>query len=432
MMLICFKIYLRHIIKVLPIYKEIVMRKYLYYYGLILVLLSCKQQTNDTELNLGTWHAELSLTDGKVLPFNFELYKTAEGSYQLDILNAQETIVVNEIVVDKDSIRINAPVFDGYIAGIITPNRIEGRFNIESMDRSLPFRAVFNVLERFSDSQPSEVNVSGTWETEFGPDTAESYLGKGTFTQNNGKVIGTFRTTTGDYRFLEGVMDKDSLKLSAFDGAHAFLFLAKVTDSTLNGMFYSGRHFKTAFKAKRNEGFELPDPDSLTFVKKGYDRFNFSFPDSQNRLVSLSDEEFRDKVTIVQLMGTWCPNCLDETKFLVDYQKKNDNANLKVVALAFEYAKTEKAAMSSIERLKDRVGVTYPVLLAQYGSSNKEKAQEKLPMLNHVLSYPTTIFIDKQGQVRRIHTGFNGPATGDTFVTFKDDFNSFVTELLEE
>jgi thiol-disulfide isomerase/thioredoxin len=408
------------------------MRKYLCYYGLFLALLNCKKQTNPIELNTGIWQAELCLTDGKVLPFNFNLYKTASGSYQLDVLNAQEKIVVDEIVVDKDSIRINAPVFDGYIAGVITPNSIVGRFNIESMDRSLPFSAVFNVLDRFSDSQSPEVNVSGTWETEFGSDTTESYWGKGTFTQNKGKVTGTFRTSTGDYRFLEGVMDKDSLKLSAFDGAHAFLFLAKATDSVLNGMFYSGRHFKTAFKAKRNEGFELPSPDSLTFIKRGYDRFNFSFPDSQNRLVSLSDEEFQNKVIIVQLMGTWCPNCLDETKFLVNYKQKNDTKNLKVIALAFEYAKTEKAAMSSIERLKERIGVTYPVLLAQYGSSNKEKAQEKLPMLNHVLSYPTTIFIDKKGQVRRIHTGFNGPATGDTFVAFKEDFNNFVTELLEE
>lgn len=408
------------------------MRIHIWYYVLILVVINCKQQAPDTELNIGIWQAELSLSDGKVLPFNFKLYKSTEGRYQLDVLNAQETIVVDEVVVDKDSIRINAPVFDGYIAGIITPNSIEGRFNIESMDRSLPFRAVFSVSDRFTDSKPPEMNVSGIWETVFGQDSTESYLGKGTFTQNKGKVTGTFRTTSGDYRFLEGVMDKDSLKLSAFDGAHAFLFLGKATDSTLNGMFYSGGHFKTAFKAKRNENFELPSPDSLTFIKKGYDKFNFSFPDSQNQLVSLSDKKFQDKVIIVQLMGTWCPNCLDETKFLVDYQKKNNNGNLQVIALAFEYAKTEKAAMNSIDRLKERIGVTYPVLLAQYGSSNKEKAQEKLPMLNHVLSYPTTIFIDKKGQVRRIHTGFNGPATGDTFVAFKDDFNNFVTQLLRE
>lgn len=101
-----------------------------------------------------------------------------------------------------------------------------------------------------------------------------------------------------------------------------------------------------------------------------------------------------------------------------------------MIALAFEYAKTEKAARNSIRSLVDIIGVKHSILLAQYGSSNKEKAQEKLPMLNRVLSYTTTIFIDKQGQVRRIHTGFNGPATGDTFVKFKYDFDRFVPNYL--
>ena len=131
-------------------------------------------------------------------------------------------------------------------------------------------------------------------------------------------------------------------------------------------------------------------------------------------------------------MGTWCPNCLDETKFLVDYLDKNQDENLEVVALAFEYAKTEEGAFKSIDRLKERIGVKYPILLAQYGTSDKAQANKKLPMLNHVLSYPTTIFIDKKGAVRKIHTGFNGPATGEKYDTFKKDFSDFVTLLLSE
>ena len=408
------------------------MKKFLCFSGLILLVFSCGPQHNGNALNEGIWQAELSLTDGKVLPFNFKLYKSTKGTYQLAILNAQETIIVDEIEISGDSIRINAPVFDGYIIARFTSKMLEGRFNIESMDRSLPFKATYNISDRFGQNEPAALNVSGIWETAFSPDTEDSYPGKGMFTQKDGKVSGTFRTASGDYRYLEGVMDNDSLKLSAFDGAHAFLFLAKTTDSSLNGMFYSGRHFKTPFKAVRNEAFELPNPDSLTFIKKGYDRFDFSFPDTEDRLVSLSDEMYRNKVVIVQLMGTWCPNCLDETKFLVDYKKSNTNENLEIVALAFEFAKTKKLANKSIERLAKRIGVEYPILLAQFGTDNREKAQEKLPALNHILSYPTTIFIDKKGEVRRIHTGFNGPATGDKYVAFKKDFYRFVGQLLAE
>jgi hypothetical protein len=49
-----------------------------------------------------------------------------------------------------------------------------------------------------------------------------------------------------------------------------------------------------------------------------------------------------------------------------------------------------------------------------------------------VLSYPTTVFVDKKGKVRKIHTGFNGPATGEKFTEFKTEFKAFVGELLAE
>ena len=209
------------------------------------------------------------------------------------------------------------------------------------------------------------------------------------------------------------------------------MFTGRIKDSVLDGIFYSGNHFKEPFSAKRNEEYELPSPDSLTFLKDGYEKLGFSFPDSNGSMVSLEDERFKDKVVVIQIMGTWCPNCLDETKFLVEYLNKNTSENLEIIGLAFEYAKTAEGAQKSIKRLVDRIGVTYPILLAQYGTSDKEKAQEKLPMLNHVLSYPTTIFIDKEGVVRKIHTGFNGPATGEKYIEFKEEFYAFVKTLLE-
>ena len=313
---------------------------------------------------------------------------------------------------------------------LIPPFR--GKFIKESLERIVPFKATFGKEERFSAKNKPQVNVSGIWEAEFSPNTEDSYLGKGIFTQKGNKVTGTFRTTTGDYRYLDGIMDGDIMKVSAFDGAHAFLFTAKVTDSSLRGTFYSGNHFQEPFIAKRNESFELPDADSLTYLKKGYDKLAFSFPDINGTLISLEDDRFKNKAVIVQIMGTWCPNCLDESKFLVNYLKENTKLDIEVVALAFEYAKTEEGAIESINRLKTAIGVDYPILLAQFGTSNKSKAQEKLPMLNHVLSYPTTIFIDKIGDVRKIHTGFNGPATGEKYEVFKEEFDGFVKALANE
>ncbi|MDO6808028.1 TlpA disulfide reductase family protein [Zobellia galactanivorans] len=406
------------------------MKKLLCMVSLLSALISCKDEAQP-ELSEGVWRGKLSVMEGEKLPFNF-LVEREDDAYKMQIYNASEVIVVDEIELKGDSIRIHPPVFEGYISGTFTPERIDGDFRIESLDRVVPFEASFGETERFSTKKNADVNVSGIWETEFTPVDLEAYMGKGIFAQDGNKVTGTFRTTTGDYRYLEGVVTGDSLKLSAFDGAHAFLFTAQVTDSSLNGVFYSGNHSKETFVGKRNEGFELPPADSLTFLKKGYDKFSFSFPDIDGTMVSSEDERFKNKVVIVQILGSWCPNCLDETKFYVNYLRDHNLKNLEVVGLAFEYAKTKEGAIKSIERLKQRIGVNYPILLAQYGSSDKDMAQKKLPMLNRLLSYPTTIFIDKEGKVRHIHTGFNGPATGEKYIEFHKEFDTLLHELLSE
>ncbi|MDY8135351.1 TlpA disulfide reductase family protein [Aquimarina sp. 2201CG5-10] len=396
------------------------------------LLFSCQEEKTDKSLHLksGPWRATLEVQDNKELPFLIEVMEDET----LKIFNAEEVINIDEVEVKGDSITIKFPVFEGYVAGkFIDSTTISGSFIKESLDRVVPFKAVYGEQDRFDITSKPLSDINGNWETVFSPNSEEDkYIAKGIFKQNGNIVTGTFRTTTGDYRFLEGVLNKDQLELSAFDGAHAFLFTAQVTDSTLNGNFYSGNHWKEPFVAKRNEEYELPSEDSLTFIKKGYDRFDFSFPDTDGNVVSLSDDRFKDKVVLVQIMGTWCPNCMDETKYYVDFYNKNKNKDFEIVSLAFEYAKTEERAYKSINRLKSKLKVEYPVLLAQYGTSDKQKAQEKLPMLNHVLSYPTTVFIDKKGEVRKIHTGFNGPATGQKYIDFKKEFEGFVNQLLNE
>jgi thiol-disulfide isomerase/thioredoxin len=396
---------------------------------ILLLILGCNLN-RPIALQEGVWRAELQLTETEVLPFNFEV--TSRDA--LKIFNADEVIMVTDLEYSNDTIVIKTPVFEGYIKAVVKDGTLNGSFIKESLDRVVPFSAEIGKNTRFDlkIERPTQ-NVTGNWETVFSPNSEEDiYIAKGIFKQDGTRITGTFRTTTGDYRYLEGVMDGDTMKLSAFDGAHAFLFTAQVNDSTMNGMFYSGNHWEEPFTAKRNDDFELPNANELTFLNDGYDALEFTFPDSKGKAVSLTDKRFQDKVVVVQIMGTWCPNCLDESKYYSEFYNSNAEKGIEFVALAFEYAKTEEKALSSIKRLQDNIGIEYPILLAQYGSSSKTKAKEKLPMLNHVLSYPTSIFIDKKGKVRKIHTGFNGPATGEKFTEFKAEFTSFIDELLKE
>ena len=391
------------------------------------LLSGCREERK--ELAVGDWLAKMDVSTSEVLPFNFKLLKNEEGNHIMEIYNSDEVVTVDEIKLQGDSIRIQMPIFEGYISGTFLENEIHGDFIQESLDRIIPFNAFYGKHDRFEAPLEPEVNISGIWETYFDLNSNEEYPAKGIFMQNGEKLKGTFRTKTGDYRFLEGVVSGDSMKLSAFDGAHVYLFTAKVTDSTLEGIFYNGNHSVKEFMGIRNEAFELPDANTLTFLREGYDRFDFSFPDETGKMVSLSDARFKDKAVLVQIMGSWCPNCLDETRFYVDFLSKNPGLDVEFVALAFEYAKTKEKALDGIARLRERAGVKYPVLLAQYGTSNKQKANEKLPMLNHILSYPTTIYIDRNGKVQKIHTGFNGPATGEKYEEFKKQFSETIQQL---
>lgn len=394
----------------------------------VLLLFSCKNKSIKT-LDKGTYRAILKVQDQQELPFIFKV----ENDSLITIFNADEQIIVDEITYKNDSVTIKLPAFEGYLVAKINKSGLLGSFIKPSLDRVVPFKATKNSV-RFLSNENANVNITGNWETVFSANSeTDSYIAKGIFNQKENKVTGTFRTTTGDYRYLEGIMDGDSLKISTFDGAHAFLFTAKATDSTLNGFFYSDNHWKEPFTAKLNNDYKLPKEDDLTFIKEGYEYFDFSFPDTRGRVISLSDTEFKDKVIIIQIMGTWCPNCLDESKYLVNYLKENPNNNLQIIALAFEVAKTRSTAYQRINRFKERVGIEYPILLAQFGNeANKNLAAKKLPMLNRVISYPTTIFLDKNKKVRKIHTGFNGPATGEKYTEFTDDFEHFVDSLLNE
>lgn len=403
--------------------------RYLILAFITLMLLSCKE-TQHIKLKEGDYRATIDIGGGKELPFNFKL--RSDGV--MEFYNAEEVIEAEEVIYSNDSLRINFQVYEGYIAGLLVDGNLsDGKYIKESLDRIVPVKFMHDETNRFLNIQPTDQSVSGVWEMLFTEDDGSTFDGKGIFEQKGNEMTGTIRTPTGDYRFLEGVVSGSDLTISVFDGAHAFLFTATLDgDKITNGIFHSGDHYQAKFIAKKNPDFELPDAHSLTYLKDGYEKFDFSFPNLDDKIISLSDDQFDNKVVVVQILGSWCPNCLDESKYYSEYYDRNKHSDLEFVALAFEYAKTKESAFKSLNRLKENLGIDYHILLAQFGTSDKTEAQKKVPMLNHVLSYPTTIFIDKKGKVRKIHTGFNGPATGQKYIDFKSEFELFIDTLLSE
>ena len=130
-------------------------------------------------------------------------------------------------------------------------------------------------------------------------------------------------------------------------------------------------------------------------------------------------------------MGSWCPNCMDETGFLSGFYEKNKLRGLEIIGLAYEKTGEVSRAIANVERLKKRFNCTYDVLIAAT-SNDRAAAAATLPALNQIMSYPTTLFIDKKGKVRKITTGFSGPATGVYYDKYVEGINAFVDKLLNE
>jgi len=244
-------------------------------------------------------------------------------------------------------------------------------------------------------------------------------------------VTGSFLTSTGDYRYLEGNIIDDKMYLSTFDGNHAYLFTAtKTSDSTLSGAYWSGKTWYQTWTGVRDENASLPDAESLTYLKEGYNTIEFTFPDVNGQPVSLTDEKYKDKVVILQLLGTWCPNCMDETRFLTKWYDNNKDRGVEIIGLAYESKSDFNYASERVKKMIDKFDIHYDVVIA--GTKDKAEASATLPMLNEVVAFPTTIYIGKDGLVKKMHTGFFGPGTGIYYDLFIRHFNETINELLSE
>ena len=383
---------------------------------------------NEIIPKLGEYRAEIKTKDNSILPFKFELINESNILIMV-VENNKETLIYDDIIFEADSLKILMPPYDAVIIAKVENESLYGRYLKEESGKEAPFFATINNESKFHSDIKANFSLSGKYKTVFRPE--KPYPGLGVFTQNDNEVSGTFRKNTGDTRFLSGITFGDSILLSTFDGAHPYLIKAEKKGDTIFGNLHYYNDSITEFWMIEDQNYELSDSKTLTKLKDGVQSINFNFKDTNGKFVSLNDVQFKNKVVVVQILGTWCPNCLDETQFFLSYIEENPNEDLAFVGLSVEAAKTEEKAMKRIKNMIDKFNIPYPILLAQYGGTDKEKFLQKIPMLENIISYPTTIIIDKSGMVNSIHTGFNGPATGQAYLDYKEDFKTEIKGLLE-
>lgn len=174
----------------------------------------------------------------------------------------------------------------------------------------------------------------------------------------------------------------------------------------------------------------LPDPYTPTYLKEGYKKLDFTLPDLDGKPVSLSDEKYKGKVVIVEIIGTWCPKCTDQTAFLSPWFKKNKQRGVEAIAIGFEQKDDLDYARYTLGKLRERYRIEYDILFG--GIADKKVASDKLPSLNRMMAFPTTIIIDRKGEVRQIHTGYAGKVTGKYYDEYVKKWNQYLDALIAE
>ncbi len=380
---------------------------------------------------MGAYRAVLTLPGGE-LPFELEL--ESDGAKTVGYLvNGKERIPLHEVTVAGPHLEIRMPGYENRLTADADGDALSGEVVLTKSggkQQHIALHAQRGRAFRFFDSPASDnADVSGRWAVKFTDDDGKPELAVGEFTQSHDVVTGTFLAETGDHRFLAGQVKGDELYLSTFDGAHAFLYKAKVeSDGALAGDFWVGTAFHERWTGRRDPNASLPDAYALTTLRAGAKQFEFAFPDLSGKTVSAGD--FRGKVMIVALAGSWCPNCHDEAAFLEPLYREYRGKGLEIVSLMFEHFGDFPQAVEATERFRRHYGIEYTTLIA--GISNKDEASKRLPMLDRVYAFPTTLFVDRKGVVRKIHTGFSGPATGEHYTQFAAEVRATLDQLLAE
>jgi thiol-disulfide isomerase/thioredoxin len=246
--------------------------------------------------------------------------------------------------------------------------------------------------------------------------------------QTGRELKGTILRVDGDTGTMVGRAEGNHFKISHFAGDRPNALSGELKpDGSLE--LTTGETKLIAYRPAEARAKKLPppeDPATHARVKNPDEPFRFRFPDLNGRMYSEAD--FRGRPLLVTISGSWCPNCRDEAPFLAELYERYHAKGLEIAAFCFEDA--SDAAHVQLRAFIRKFGLPYPALLA--GEPFPEQLKEKVPQIENLTAYPSSIYIGKDGRVRAVHTGFPGPGSGEELTRVKAEIRQLVEKMLVE
>jgi thiol-disulfide isomerase/thioredoxin len=369
----------------------------------------------------GNYRAVLDIAGG---PLRFGLTLRSDSPSALS--NGTKSDVLPPFRLVGDSIVIDIPDYAATITARPKGDSLIGFYrNVGNRGpREIPFRAERGRWK----VEHAPASLIGRWDANWILDgrTSPRVI---QFQDSTHGMEGTIVSNTGDYGIFWGRAEADSFSMSHFDGSYVYMLTGRLDGDTLRGIFHAGLRTQTPFVAVRSTGRPyLRDP--LEITQADTSAFRFSFPDLNGNLVTEKDPRFQGKVLLVDIFGTWCPTCHDAAPVLTSLWRKYHSRGLEIVGLAYEVTGDPAADGRQLRIFRDKFDVPYDLLLA--GTNDTQAAAATQPQLIGFTSFPTSIFIGRDGKVRKIHAGFYGPAMGQAHTNMVRQFEQTIEQLLAD
>jgi thiol-disulfide isomerase/thioredoxin len=373
----------------------------------------------------GPWRAVLDLAGG-ALPFRFQIDRVGY-SWRGKLCNADRCEPFSSVQMKGDSLRLEIADYAAIISGALRHDSLVGYYhNVGSKGpRTIPFRAARG---RWPSTRGPK-SLLGSWDATFAQDQGTSPR---VFKFRNGPsgFEGTMVSSSSDYGPFSGVAAADSFSLGYFDGSFVYLLTGRLEGHTLHGIFHAGLRTQIPWTAVRSTGTpHLKSPTEITAADTTQP-LRFAFPDLEGRLVRNDDPRLKGKVVLLEVFGTWCPTCHEATPELLRLHRRYHAQGLEVVGLAFEATGDTAVDAPQVRRYRDKFSLPFPLLLA--GINDTESLAAALPQLRGLTAFPTTVFLGRDGRVRRVHAGFHGLAAGSQHARRVKEFEREIEKLLSE
>jgi thiol-disulfide isomerase/thioredoxin len=372
---------------------------------------------------VGRWDATVSVKGAQV-PFRLEIRQDKAG-VQATLFDGDKPINRSTRGSFRDgALRFD---FDSYAA------KLEARYDngvLRGAYSALPFQAERHKPGPVAKKGP---DIAGEWEV-----PVETAKGEKAWRlivrQTASETFATILRIDGDTGTLNGRYDGAKFTLSRFAGERPGLLEIRPRGPGKLDLILTDqqgvRQFSAARPAEaRKSGLAAPsDPKKFTTVRDSSEVFRFSGRDLNGKTLSESDPRFKGKVVLVNVMGSWCPNCHDEAPFLAQLDAKYRARGLAVVGLDFEGNSQDPADLARLKAFIARYKLNYTVLVA----GDRAQVREKLPQAVNLNAWPTTFFVGRDGRVRNVHVGFPSRGSGPYEVKARADISHEIEQLLAE